>query len=356
MAKRKIYWFAHYDMTCPSTRYRGMLPLQELKSQGSICFNFYIPQRNIKGIIRLLKLLLKAIIFDRNSVVVIQKNYTNKLYATTLKALVICRPKHTIYDIDDAEYIRFNKNTINFFIKKCEKVHVGSKALAKYALNLNRNVTIITSPVSLHSILKNDFKKKVPLSIGWVGDTGNSKGISKTFNHKKNLQKLLFPALLKLNFNVTVTLIGVKNPLDIEEFSSIFRGSPYIKLTIPKGMNWKNDNWLYKDISKFDIGVSPLIHHAFNDAKSAFKAKQYMSCGIPAVVSDIGENSTFVKNGFNGYLFNDVNELVNIINSFNEMSLKKYKELCLNAKKSEKHFSMNLYCESFLNSINCFYK
>ena len=39
-----------------------------------------------------------------------------------------------------------------------------------------------------------------------------------------------------------------------------------------------------------------MLNHPFNQAKSAFKAKQYLSCGIPVIASDVGENRKFVLN------------------------------------------------------------
>ena len=59
-----------------------------------------------------------------------------------------------------------------------------------------------------------------------------------------------------------------------QPFKIIFEGKINFELVIPKDLKWEVDDWLYNDISKFDIGVSPMVKHPFNEAKSAFKAKE----------------------------------------------------------------------------------
>jgi glycosyltransferase involved in cell wall biosynthesis len=46
----------------------------------------------------------------------------------------------------------------------------------------------------------------------------------------------------------------------------------------------------------------PLTKDAWNEGKCSFKAIQYLSLGIPAVISPIGMNTEVVMHGQNGYL------------------------------------------------------
>ena len=55
------------------------------------------------------------------------------------------------------------------------------------------------------------------------------------------------------------------------------------------------------EIETFDIGVMPLNNDEFSKGKCAFKALQYMACGVPCIVSPIGTNIEVVKEGLNGY-------------------------------------------------------
>jgi glycosyltransferase involved in cell wall biosynthesis len=52
------------------------------------------------------------------------------------------------------------------------------------------------------------------------------------------------------------------------------------------------------------IGLMPLYDDEISKGKCGFKAIQYMSLGIPAVVSPVGVNSVIVEEGINGFICN----------------------------------------------------
>jgi glycosyltransferase involved in cell wall biosynthesis len=65
------------------------------------------------------------------------------------------------------------------------------------------------------------------------------------------------------------------------------------------------------------IGIMPLEDSEVEWGKCAFKAIQYMSLGIPPVVSPVGANCTVVQNNINGFWadspaewFNRIEELL----------------------------------------------
>jgi glycosyltransferase involved in cell wall biosynthesis len=57
----------------------------------------------------------------------------------------------------------------------------------------------------------------------------------------------------------------------------------------------------------------PLINDDISRGKCGFKAIQYMSLGIPAVVSPVGVNSTIIENGVNGYLCHNIEDWIKSI-------------------------------------------
>ena len=342
-----IYWFAPYNITCPSTRYRGKYPLEHLQKHHTISFDFVLPDRSLKGIFFFLKTLLSILFFrKKNSLLVIQKICSNRWYANALKLLVLIRNKDTLYDIDDAEYIRQPTATLHFFLQHCQAVAVGSQALKEYCLVYNSKVYIQTSPVIKHGHSKKE--KTTPLHIGWVGDFGNGRSIAKSFSHKTSLYQLLFPALLELDIPIQLSLIGIKNPADIPEVHDYFKGKPNIHLDIPTQLNWETDDWLYPIIATFDIGVSPMVNHPFNQAKSAFKAKQYLSCGVPVVGSSIGENDKFVHHNYNGLLCQDVQDFRLALEQFAQMNTNEYFKFSKNALSGYSTYSMTNYCHLLL--------
>ena len=348
MTIKHIYWFAPYNLTCPSTRYRGKLPLKLLEQEYQVTNDFIYPQRNWRGILRFLKTFFTVLFFRKeDSLIVIQKVISNRLYANLLKILILVRSKNTLYDIDDAEYYRTSTQTLHFFLRHCETVSVSSQALKKYCSDFNENIIELTSPVPIHSYHKKTKNRK--FIIGWVGDFGNGHDVSKDFSHKANMYQLLFPRLLELNCPFQLMLIGIKKESDMQEISNYFKHKPNIQINIPTHLDWSNDEWLYPMISRFDVGVSPMLDHPFNQAKSAFKAKQYLSCGIPVIASDIGENSRFVIDGFNGMLCQNSNNFSKAIEHFYKMKEEEYVVFSKNALKNVDDFSVKKYCENFIS-------
>lgn len=347
MPLKHIYWFAPYNITCPSTRYRGKYPLEHLQKHHNISFDFILPDRSFSGLLFFLKTFLSILFFrKKNSLLVIQKICSNRWYANALKLLVLIRKNDTLYDIDDAEYFRQPTESLHFFLKHCQAISVGSQALKEYCLVYNPVVYIQTSPVIKHPHSKKE--KTTPLHIGWVGDFGNGRSVSKSFSHKTSLYQLLFPALLELDIPIKLSLIGIKNATDIPDIQSYFKEKPNIQLEIPTQLNWETDEWLYPLIATFDIGVSPMVDHPFNQAKSAFKAKQYLSCGVPVVGSSIGENDKFVQHGQSGLLCKEAQDFKLALEQFAQMSKNEYLKFSTNALSSYPKYSMANYCTLLL--------
>lgn len=343
-----IYCFAPFNLECPSTRYRGYYPLKYLEEHYKIKYRFIYPSYSLKGILNFMSCIFQILFFrKKNSLIFIQKVYTNRYYANVLKLLILFRPAQSCYDIDDAEqYRQKSMKTVHFFLSRVSFVTVGSQALKTYCEQFNSKVFIQTSPVSEHQQRKQ--KRNDLFTIGWVGDFGNGNVYSKNFSHKTSLYKLLFPHLKELKFPLKLLLIGIKKPEDIPEIENYFVDAPHIELEIPKNLNWKEDDWVYEKITNFDLGLSPMLDHPFNQAKSAFKAKQYLSAGLPVLASDVGENANFVHPSENGALFNTANELLEKIQFFAELSKEDYLEYMNNAWNSRPNFSMKLYAEGLI--------
>jgi len=347
---RHIYWFTHYHSVCPSTRSRGEYPLKILQEKYNITSAIVYPGYGLKNIVHFISVYLSIFFFrKRGSLLVIQKIFTNGFYANALKILLIIRKKNSLFDIDDAEYIRHSAKSLKFFILNCSAVSVGSSALERYALQFNNNVLLNTSPVKDHQYLKAQLSDK--FTIGWVGDYGNGNERSYEFSHKRGLNELLFPIFRKLNIPFRLVLIGITRQQDIRKIREYFTVMDHIELIIPENIDWIDEDWLYHEISKFDIGLAPLINHEFNRAKSAYKVKQYLSCGIPVLASDVGENANFILPGINGFLCNSPDDYYRHIMQFMDLDKVKYFEMSRNAYSQSPLFSTEKYCENLVNNF-----
>ncbi|MEM6262126.1 MAG: hypothetical protein AAGI38_06425 [Bacteroidota bacterium] len=318
-----------------------------MKENLKISYDFVCPGYDITSIWRFAICFLNACFFPKkNSVVVIQKVHSNGIYARLLKLLVKIRPQHTLYDLDDAEYIRKPGHNIDFFIRNCELVSVGSPVLKQYAQQFNPNVFLQTSPVVDHFEFKE--RRNRVLTIGWLGDYGNGNPKGAGFSHRTSLNQLIFPALLKLEVPIKFVLLGIKLKEDLETVKQMLAANPLIEVVLPYPNLWENDMWVYEEVKAWDLGLSPLVPHPFNEAKSAFKLKQYLSCGVPVLGSSTGENATFIHDGKNGFICDSMEAYRARILQFYHMSDQKFSLFSMNARASIPEFSMENYCSNLL--------
>ncbi len=351
MVIRHIYWFAYYNINCPSVRYRGKYFLEFIKEQQKISSDFVFPGYSLGVIAHFISIYFNVLFFrKKNSVIVFQKLYTKGIYAFALKLLMLFRNRNTIYDIDDAEYIRFQPETIQFFMKRCTCTITGSEQLSIYAKQFSHNVKIISSPVIDHSWIKNG--KNEIFTIGWIGFYNTRREHSKEFSGKKVLEKYIYHALLELKFPIRVLLITSMNDDDWIDLKEMFAPYPNIQIEIPSNVDWLNESSVYKMISGCDVGVAPLLDCEMHRAKSAFKLKQFLSCGVPVLANDIGENKNFLKDGKNGFVCQSPTAFSQRMVQINEMDQKCYAELSHNAKDSLCLFSMQKYADDSINDNN----
>jgi hypothetical protein len=283
-----------------------------------------------------------ALLFRKsNSLIVFQKIYTNGIYATALKVLLFFRSQHTLYDIDDAEHNRRPAQTIHHFLTNCSTCSAGSKSLVDYIRQFNQNVFLLTSPVIEHGLTKTELEKT--LTVGWVGYCGA---------HRQSLTQLFFPALLDINFPLKLKLLGVANEVEEQEIKSYFKYNKNISVETPLGLDWLDENSIYESITTFDIRVSPLTDNEFNRGKSAFKLKQFLSCGVSVLGSNVGENKEFLQDGVNGYLCDKPNDYFQKLTSMQRLLNGSYSKLSENAKKTFPTFSIDNYCSTFLSYYN----
>ena len=198
-----------------------------------------------------------------------------------------------VFDFDDAIWIKDVSNvnrTLSFLKneKKIEKIlplcaHVtcGNQYLRDYAIQFNKNVTILPSTVNtdLYKPMNlNGYSGKV--KIGWVGSHTTIKHFQKIINVFRRLKDAYKE---KISFKV----IGDPN-----------YQNPELDIV---GVPWDNDKEV-ELFNSFDIGVMPLPRDNWTEGKCGMKGLLYMSTGKPAVVSDVGANNTIIKDGENGFL------------------------------------------------------
>ncbi len=210
-----------------------------------------------------------------------------------------------IFDLDDAVYgtppVEFQSPLFRFFQDRQQTMKISSRAraviagnayLRELALQYNRNVVVIPTPVDANRFCPQRKKPKGPgdeIVIGWIG-------VEAVLPYLRLLEKVLqeiarhFPIRLKL-----ITRIG-KRPF-----------------TIP-GVRVQLVPWSYEsevgEMGEFDIGLMPLKEDKWARGKCGLKLLQYMAMGIPSVSSRYGINPEIVEEGEDGFLAREPEEWI----------------------------------------------
>jgi glycosyltransferase involved in cell wall biosynthesis len=66
-------------------------------------------------------------------------------------------------------------------------------------------------------------------------------------------------------------------------------------------VKWKKETEI-EDLKSFSIGIMPLVKDQWSEGKCGFKGLQYMSLGIPTIMSPVGVNTDIIDHGTNGII------------------------------------------------------
>lgn len=201
--------------------------------------------------------------------------------------------KKIIYDFDDAIYMKFASDANSFIrylrcpfkikkiIKMSKRVITCNAYLADYAKKYNKNVFVIHTSVDTRKFTPRIKAGSNEITIGWIGSHSTAK-------YLEDLKDVFSILGEKYKFNLKI--IGAGRPYQI--------GPAGIKVI---NLEWKLEDEI-GEFQSLDIGVYPLPEDEWVLGKTGFKTIQYMSVGVPCVVSNVGANKDIVNHGINGYL------------------------------------------------------
>ncbi len=229
--------------------------------------------------------------------------------------------KKIIYDFDDAVWLpNYAANNSKFaFIKSyghvkklCKyayKLSVGNDYLADFGRQYNKNVVVNPTTIdteNYHNQIKNQDSQE--FVIGWTGTHSTLRYLTEMVPLFKRLEQ---------EFEFKLVIISDKDP-EFDLDSLVF-------------VKWQKETEI-KDLLRFNIGLMPLVDDKWANGKCGFKALQYMSLGIPAIVSPVGVNTKIVDHEVNGYVCNTMEEWENTLRLVLS-DKEKVKEVAKNSRK-----------------------
>jgi len=226
---------------------------------------------------------------EKASTVIVQRNVGLTPSLSLEKAAVLNR--RLIYDVDDAIWLTGSQTgghplgalkgtarKVRWLASRAEHVMAGNEILAEHLAAYNQSVTVVPSLVDPSSYPVHRHESGETVTIGWVGSPTTSLYLRRVAPSIERFAKQSRRA-------VRMVVVGGHAPpipgVRVEEWA----WSPSAER---------------EALAEADIGLMPLEDTPWARGKCAYKALQYMACGIPPVVDDVGVSATVVGGG--GYV------------------------------------------------------
>ncbi|WP_022964932.1 glycosyltransferase family 4 protein [Denitrificimonas caeni] len=193
-------------------------------------------------------------------------------------------PGKVILDVDDAIFLNKRGLAAINAAKSSVGVVCGNAYLAEYFSKYNANIKIIPTGVDVNKMMVNPRRLEEPKKkiIGWIGTPGNLK-------YFKPITTAICSVLKQMGDNVELRIITSHSsaiPVELRNVCNFVKWYPNIE---------------FDELPTWTLGLMPLDDDPWTRGKCAFKMLQYMSAGIPVVVSPVGMNVDVLGFGQFGY-------------------------------------------------------
>ena len=322
----KILFIPYGTEQAPATRYRVMQYLPGLQKSGIECYvfsaisrfatylmlqspdfnpitrSFYYAYITIERFIRLCWSIVIASKFD---IIYLQRT----TFPCNLGKLLKSKGKYIIFDIDDAIYLPDKESNdlvtkIKKYIKEKETINVLKIAdmatvendyIKDFVSRYCANTSKIPGPIDTDRFCPGEEDDRKEVTIGWIGSPA-------TTSYLHMLNKVFKHIAKKYSF-VKFDFIGL---------------GKYDNTDI----GFKSIKWDYNtevaNLQLFDIGVMPMPNDSWTRGKLGCKMLQYMSLGIPAVVSFTPTNAEIIEDGVNGFFAKDEKQWIDVLSDLIE--------------------------------------
>jgi glycosyltransferase involved in cell wall biosynthesis len=211
--------------------------------------------------------------------------------------------RRLIWDVDDAIWLdasraagghrvaAFKGTTRKVRWLACRADHIVSANayLADFLSRYSSRITIVPSVVETRAVRPRRHDDHSELVMGWIGSPTTA------------------PYLLR----ITRVLARVSRELSDRSLRLLIVGGtmPSKNSFAVESVPWSVDNEL-DALERIDVGLMPMPDNAWTRGKSAYKALQYMSAGIPVIGDDVGVASSVIAAGKAGFVVRHEDEWV----------------------------------------------
>ena len=212
-----------------------------------------------------------------------------------------------IYDLDDGEWLHapFKSWLLARF---AEQVVTGSHGIYDWAKKHNKNVIFVPTVID-HEMYRKyavTHEKRDIYTIGWVG-TAKGHFMDGNFTIVRDTLEMLSKKVVKFRFVV----VGSQH---YEPLKKYFAACPFETVYIDE-LDWRDPSCTPEIIQKyqFDVGLLPLVDIPVSRAKCAYKAIEYMACGVPVLTNSVGENKIVVQDKITGFVADTAKEWADLV-------------------------------------------
>jgi glycosyltransferase involved in cell wall biosynthesis len=211
--------------------------------------------------------------------------------------------RRLIWDVDDAIWLdtspdagghrlatfKRTDHKVRWLASRADHVVAANRYLADFLTRYSNRVVVVPSVVETRGIEPRRHENRPELVLGWIGSPTTARYLVQLGSVLSRVARELSDRALRL------LVIG----------GSIPAQHSYAVESLPWSLDREREA-----LQQIDVGVMPVPDSPWARGKSAYKALQYMSAGIPVVADDVGIASDVIEPGRAGFVVRGEQEWV----------------------------------------------